>query len=111
MERFELLCETVLSKGEEHEHFKDVSAGTRRFDLPSFWAELKQALPLHFAVYLAEVGCKMAAAGNVESVFSGAGKFCEEAPSAGPTLLQRIVKLHYNWKYIFLRPTKFNQAR
>ena len=36
-------------------------------------------------------------------VFSGAGKFAEEAKSAGPVLLQRVVKLHYNWKYKFLR--------
>ena len=28
-----------------------------------------------------------------------------QATFAGPTLLQRMVKLHYNWKYIFLRPT------
>ena len=44
------------------------------------------------------------AASCVESVFSGAGKFTEEAKSAGPILLQRVVKLHYNWKYKFLRP-------
>ena len=30
-----------------------------------------------------KVGCKMAAAANVESVFSGSGKFCEEAPGVG----------------------------
>ena len=65
----------------------------------------KAALPLHFGVYVAEVGCKRIAAANVESVFSGAGKFTEEAKSAGSTLLERIVKLHYNWKYSFLRPT------
>jgi len=28
-----------------------------------------------------------------------------QAPLAGPALLSRIVKLHYNWKYMFLRPT------
>ena len=44
-------------------------------------------------------------AANVESVFSGAGKFTDEAKSAGPTLSSRIVKLHYNWKYKLLRPT------
>ena len=42
---------------------------------------------------------------NVETVFSGAGKFTEEAKSTGPTLLRRMVKLHYNWKYTFLRPS------
>ena len=29
----------------------------------------------------------------------------EEAGSTGPTLLQRITRLHHNWKYPFLRPT------
>ena len=29
----------------------------------------------------------------------------EEAKSAGPVLLQRIARLHHNWKYAFLRPT------
>ena len=54
---------------------------------------------------MAEVGCKKSAATNVESVFSGAGKFTAEAPSTGAELLTRMVKLHYNWKYLFLRPT------
>ena len=63
-------------------------------------------LPLHYAVYLvAEVGCKRSAAANVETVFSGAGKFMEEASSADHVLLRRMIKLHYNWKYIFIRPT------
>jgi len=42
---------------------------------------------------------------NFESVFSGAGKFTAEAPWTGAELLSRMVKLHYNWKYLFLRPT------
>ena len=29
----------------------------------------------------------------------------ETGGTAGHVLLQRIVKLHYNWKYKFLRPT------
>ena len=48
---------------------------------------------------------KKAAAANVESVFSGAGKFTDEAKSAGPVLTKRMVRLHYNWKYSFLRPS------
>ena len=63
----------------------------------------KETLPLHYSVYVAEVGCKKAAAANVESVFSGAGKFTEEAKSAGHMLLSRMVRLHYLWKYPFLR--------
>eukprot|EP00966_Prymnesium_polylepis_P258309 5966760-Prymnesium_polylepis.1 len=29
----------------------------------------------------------------------------EEASSAGHVLLRRMIKLHYNWKYNFIRPT------
>ena len=54
---------------------------------------------------LSEVACKKSAAANVESVFSGAGKFTDEAGSAGHKLISRMVKLHYNWKYPFLLPT------
>ena len=94
-----------MAQGEKHEHYKQVSDGSSRFDLQSFWAEKKEELPLHFKVYVAEVGCKQAASANVESVFSGAGKFMQEAPSTGPVLLQRMIRLHYNWKYRYLRPT------
>jgi len=73
--------------------------------LRQFWANHKAVLAIHYAVYLAEVGCKKSVAANVESVFSGAGKFTAEAPSTGAELLSRMVKLHYNWKYLFLRPT------
>jgi len=68
-------------------------------------ADYKAVLPIHYAVYLAEVGCKESAAANVESVFSGAGKLMAEAPSTGAGLLSRMVKLHYNRKYLFFRPT------
>ena len=93
---------------------------TGRFNLRAFWADHRTILPIHHAVYMAEVGCKKAAAANVESVFSGSGKFTKEAPATGPTLLSRVVKCHYNWKYKFLRPSidriirryndKFNKA-
>ena len=48
-----------------------------RFNLHSFWADHKAVLPLHYAAYLVEVGCKKAAAANVETVFSGAGKYTD----------------------------------
>jgi hypothetical protein len=48
--------------------------------LGAFWAAHKVVLPLHYSVYVAEVSCKKSAAANVESVFSGAGKFTEEVP-------------------------------
>ena len=84
-----------------HTHYQ----GGKRFNLFSFWADHKSALPLHEKVFRAEVGPKKAAAANVESVFSGAGKFTDEAKSAGHKLVSRITKLHYDWKYDFLHPT------
>ena len=45
--------------------------------------------------------CRVGVLGGV----SGAGKFTDEAKHSGPVLISRMVKLHYNWKYIFLRPT------
>ena len=30
---------------------------------------------------------------------------CLKAPLVGATLLERMIKLHYNWKYVFLRPS------
>ena len=60
---------------------------------------------MHYSAYLAEVGCKKSASANVEAVFSGAGNFMEQGGTAGSTLLERMVKLHYNWKYKFVRPT------
>jgi hypothetical protein len=58
-------------------------------------------------VYLAEVGCKRSAAANVETVFSGAGKFMDEAGSAGHTILRHMVKLLQLQVqlYRFIRPT------
>lgn len=79
--------------------------GTSRFNLHAFWADHKMKLPLHYRVYIVEVGCKKAAAANCETVFSGAGKFSKEALSVSPKLMERMCKLHYNWKYEFLRPS------
>ena len=55
-----------------------------RFNLRAFWADHKETLPLHYSVYVAEVGCKKGAAANVESVFSGAVE--EENPDAANLL-------------------------
>jgi hypothetical protein len=68
------------SQGVDSEFYQ----GTTRFNLRAFWAAHKVLLPLHYSVYVAEVGCKKSAAANVESVFSGAGKFTEEVPPPEP---------------------------
>jgi len=39
----------------------------------TYWANHKAVLPIHYAVYSSEVGCKKSAAANVEAVFFGAG--------------------------------------
>ena len=100
VDNFDMISMKILAEGSANEYYKG-----ELFNLHAFWADHKSSLPLHYGVYLAEVGCKKAAAANVESVFSGAGKFTEEAKSTGAILLQRMIRLHYNWKYAFLRPT------
>ena len=101
IDRFKVISQNIIATGSDHQYFQ----GKARLNLRAFWMDHKKELPLHFAVYVSEVGCKKSAAANVESVFSGAGKFTEEAGSAGHKLISRIVRLHYNWKYPFLRPT------
>ena len=44
----------------------------RRRWMRKFWADRKATLPLHFAVYLAEVGCKCAAAATMSNRYSRA---------------------------------------
>ena len=100
-EQFDLINQQVLAQGSANIYYE----GGDHFNLLSFWADHKASLPLHFGVYVAEVGCKKVASANVETVFSGAGKFTEEAKSVGSTLLRRVVKMHYNWKFPFLRPS------
>jgi hypothetical protein len=101
MEQFELISQKILAKGVDDDYYE----GGSRFNLLSFWADHKAALPFHYGVYIAEVGCKLVAASNVETVFSGAGKFMEAGSNTGPKTLKRIIKLHYNWKYSFLQPS------
>ena len=55
----------ILAKGESHPYFE----GTAHVNLRRFWTEHKTSLPLHYAVYVAEVGCITSAAANVENVF------------------------------------------
>ena len=44
------------------------------------------------------------AASSVESVFSGTGKFTEEARSAGDKLIGLMARAHYGWNIDILRP-------
>ena len=124
-------------QGLKNEYYHD----GERFNMRAFWADHKPILPIHYGVYVAEVGCLKAAAANVETVFSGAGiplcripaliarqcpcvyahtppacvhvagKFAQEAKSVGRTTLKRMVKCHYNFKYPFLRPTNMQVNR
>lgn len=64
----------------------------------------KKQLPLHYDVYLAHCASKRASSASVESVYSGATKFSNEAETADDSLLQLYVFCHYNWNLLFLRP-------
>lgn len=64
----------------------------------------KKLLPLHYDVFLAQCASKRASSASVESVYSGATKFSNEAETAADSLLELYVFCHYNWKFTFLRP-------
>ena len=57
------------------------------FDQSMFWAQQKNTLPVHYALWVAEVGCCKVASANVETVFSGAGKISNKSRTLDPQLL------------------------
>ena len=103
MVNFKDVCRTV--RGDKTSKYIVGGEDNPRFNLHAFWADKKALLPLHFGVYVSMVGCVRAAAANCETVFSGAGKFMEEAPSTGSVLLRQLIRCHYNYRYWFLRPS------
>ena len=76
----------------------------KRFDKSAFWNEKRDTLPIHYNVYLADCASKKAASANVETVFCGAKKLSDNAPSMGDDLLGAYVSNHVNWQYEWLRP-------
>ena len=44
------------------------------FDLGFFWTGQKRDLPVHYSLWIAEVGCAKVSSVNVEVLFSGAGR-------------------------------------
>ena len=44
------------------------------FDLSVFWSGQKSVIPVHYSLWMAEVGCAKVASDNVETVFSDAGR-------------------------------------
>ena len=74
------------------------------FNQGSFWASTHQhALPIHYALWVAEVGCCKVASANIETVFSGAGRISKKSRKLSPTLLSDCAFCHYNYKYDWLR--------
>ena len=62
-------------------------------------------MPIHFAVFVADVGCKKLTSSNVETLFSGAGYMSKKAPTMSDELLQMYVFIFYNSKYEWLLPS------
>ena len=75
------------------------------FDQAMFWAQQKVTIPVHYSLWLAEVGCAKVASANVETVFSGAGRLSAKSRTLDPQLMSDYAFLHYNYKYDWLRPT------
>ena len=75
------------------------------FDLSVFWSGQKSVIPVHYSLWVAEVGCAKVSSANVETVFSGAGRISMKSNCLGPEILSNYAFLHYNYKYDWLRPT------
>ena len=71
------------------------------FDLSVFWSGQKSVIPVHYFLWMAEVGCAKVTSANV----SGAGQLSMKSHYLGPQLLSDYALLHYNYKYDWLRPT------
>jgi len=76
------------------------------FDHKAFWYEKRKDLPLHYSVFVAEVGCYKAASANVETVFSGVGGMVQKSTNIGADLVADYTICHYNWKYSWLEPSE-----
>ena len=96
--KYASICVSVYANTEQ---FMDAGI----FDLGLFWSQQKSILPVHYSLWMAEVGCAKVASANVEVVFSGAGRISQKSRCLDPQLLSDYSFLHYNYKYDWLRPT------
>jgi len=65
----------------------------------------RSVIPVHYFLWMAEVGCAKVARTNVETVFSGAGRLSMKSHCLGPQFLSDYAFMHYNYKYDWFRPT------
>ena len=95
--KYASICGFVLANKEP---FMDAGI----FDLGLFWTGQKSALPVHYSLWLAEVGCAKVASANVEVVFSCAGRISMKSLCLDLQLFSDYAFLIYNYKYDWLRP-------
>mmetsp|Transcript_11825 Transcript_11825/g.24824 ORF Transcript_11825/g.24824 Transcript_11825/m.24824 type:complete len:139 (+) Transcript_11825:2178-2594(+) len=77
------------------------------FSMHKFYAAHEASLPIHTAVFRADVGCALGSSANVEQVFSASGALMGDyrAHSLGPKVVEGYVIVKENWKYPELRPS------
>ena len=75
------------------------------FNLVKFFYDNRATLPIHFRVFVADVGCKKLTSSNVETVFSGAGYMTKKATTISDELLTMYVFVFYNMQYEWLMPS------
>ena len=63
------------------------------FDLSVFWSGQKSVIPVHYSLWVAEVGCAKVSSANVETVFSGAGRISMKSHCMGPQILSDLPAL------------------
>ena len=98
--KFEAISNTIL---EDSSLYRD--SKTQSFNQTEFWANQKASLPLHYALWTAEVGCAKVASSNVEDVFSGAGRLSAKSRTLNPETLSDYAFCHYSYGYSWLRPS------
>ena len=76
--KYASICVSVYANTEQFMH-----AGI--FDLGLFWSQQKSILPVHYSLWMAEVGCAKVASANVEVVFSGAGRISQKSRCLDPS--------------------------
>lgn len=74
------------------------------FSHSDFWLHHRSILPIHYKVFITQVGCAKAASANVETVFSGVGGMLAKAASMGSDLVADYAICHHNFKYPWLCP-------
>ena len=75
------------------------------YDVPRFYSDHRGLIPVHTQAWRSTSGCVKGASANCETVFSGAGAMASTANTLGSGVFGAKVWCHYNWQFLWLRPS------